>query len=159
MGQPSRHEIERFANGRFGVAREAILKGYEKKRDHVLREVRQRGNIGGYAPALIDWGAERVREEVLALADAYVDEFIRYDVNSDKQAEKDLEMVALQIAGGAISGIRGRLDLMAQRTRMPVNHPGGHLNREIHAAMTSALNEGLLNMQQRIKSSQRYLKF
>ena len=152
MGRPSRHEIEKFANGRFGIAREGILAEYEKKRDQVLREVRRKGNIGGYVPALITWGAERIRRELLALADAYVDQFTRYDMPSDRRAEKDLQTVAQQIAAGTISGIRGRLDLMARRTRMPLNEPAGHLNREIEAAMKSALNEGLLNLRQLIKS-------
>lgn len=102
---------------------------------------------------MVAWGAERVRSMVLALADAYVESFKLYGVPSDKQAERDLRTVAQEIAAGTISAIRGELDLLAKRTNMPLTDAGGYLNREIDAAMNSALKEGVLRLRrQRIAS-------
>jgi hypothetical protein len=75
MGRPSRHEIKRFADDQFADVREDILVEYEEKRKEALRQVRLTGNIGVYLPALVKWGAERVRSMVLALADACVEAF------------------------------------------------------------------------------------
>jgi hypothetical protein len=87
------------------------------------------------------------------LADAYVEAFTLHGVPIDKRAEKDLQTAAQQIAAGTISAIRGDLDLMNTRTRKHQNRPGGHLNREIDAAMKSALKEGALRLKrQRIKA-------
>jgi hypothetical protein len=149
---PSRYKIEEFAKGRFALVRDDILAEYEKQKTQVMRQVGETHNIGGYVPALISWGARRVRTMVLALADAYVDGFIRYDVHSDKRAEDDFTTNARETAAGTISKIRGELDLMAKRTRMPLQNPGGSLDLAISAAMKSAVSEGLLNMEQRIKS-------
>ncbi|MGA3238350.1 MAG: hypothetical protein ABSG03_18820, partial [Bryobacteraceae bacterium] len=151
-GRPNRHEIEKFAKGRFALVRENVLAEYEKQKTQVLRQVRLTGNRGGYVPALISWGVARVRKMVHALADAYVDEFIRYSVPSGERAEKDLQMSARQFAAGTIASIRGEIELMAKRTKRPLQNPGGDLNRKINAAMKSAVDEGLLNMKQRINS-------
>jgi hypothetical protein len=149
---PSRYEIEKFAKGRFALVRDDLLAEYEKQKTQVLRQVRLTDNRGGYVPALISWGATRVRKMVLALADAYIDEFIRYSVPTDERAEKDLQTSAGQFAAGTITGISGEIELMAKRTKRPLQNPGGSLNRGINAAMKLAVNEGLLNMKQRIKS-------
>jgi hypothetical protein len=68
MGRPARREIKKFADDAFAVARDRILAEYAEKRNQVLGQVRLKGNSGGYLPALIRWGAERVREMILALA-------------------------------------------------------------------------------------------
>jgi hypothetical protein len=151
--RPPRHEIEKFAKGRFALVRDDILAEYEKQKTQVMRQVGETHNIGGYVPAIISWGTRRVRAIVLALADAYVDECVRYDVPSDKRAEDDLQATARLSAAGTIAGIRGELSLRARRTRRPLQNPGGSLNREISRSMKSAIDEGLLNMKQRIKSN------
>ncbi len=97
-------------------------------------------------PALIRWGAERVREMILARADADVEAFTLHGVASDTRAETNLRTAAQQIAAGTISAIRGELDLKNTRTRQHRNHPGGYLNREIEGAMNSALQEGVLGL-------------
>jgi hypothetical protein len=153
MSQPARHEIEKFANDRFDVVRDDILAQHEEKRKQVLREVRRTHNSGGYLPALVALGAERVRNMILARADATVESFELHRVPSDARAETDLKRTAQEIAAGTISAIRGELDLLAKRTRTPRRHTGGHLNQEIEAAMKAALKEGVLRLsQQRITS-------
>jgi hypothetical protein len=152
MGRQARSEIEKFANEASAVAHERIAVEYAAKKNQVLAQLRLKGNSGGYVPALTEWAAERVRDTILARANAYVEAFTLHGVPSDARAETDLQTAAQQIAAGAISGVRGQLDLLKKRTKMPLNNPGGHLNREIGAAMKSALLEGVLRLKrQRIK--------
>lgn len=111
MGRPARHEIEKFANDVYAVARDRILKNYAGKKNQVLREVRRTHNRGGYVPALTKWGAERLREMNLARADAWVEAFSLHGEPSDVQAEHDLQTGAQQEAASIISSIRGDLNL------------------------------------------------
>src|SRR5690349_16016362 len=111
MGRSSRHEIKQFADDQFAVVRGEILAEYEEKREQVLGEVRRTGNIGGYMPALVAWGAQRVRSLVLARADAYVESFNLHGVPSDEQAETELRTTTQEIAAGTNSLIRGQLEL------------------------------------------------
>jgi hypothetical protein len=153
MGRPTRSEIKKAAEDAFAVASEDILAEYEAMKKEVLDRVRLTHNSGGYLPALTKWGEERLRKMVLAYADAYVEAFTLHDAPSDELAEKDLETAAQQIAAGTSSAIRGELDLLKTRTGIPVNDSVGHLNRQIHSAMKSAVKKGVLRQQQqRIKS-------
>jgi hypothetical protein len=89
---------------------------------------------------------------VLALADAYVEVFTLFGVASDRQTETSLQTTARQMAAGSISAVRVELDLMAKRTKRHPGDPGGHLEREIGAAMNTALKEGVLRLKrQRIQ--------
>lgn len=144
--------IKKHANDRFAIAREHIVKEYAEKLKHDLEQVRLTGNSGGYAPALITWGAERVRRLVLALADASVDEFILRGVTSDATAEADLEMGARQIAADTISEVQGELDLLNRRTGRHGNHALGSLNRTVRAEMKEAVREGVAGMRHLNKS-------
>lgn len=94
MGRPVRHEIEKFANDAFAVARDRILKEHAAKKKKVLAEVRLRHSRGGYLPARTAWGAECVREMILALADAYVEAFTFHRAPSDARAERTLQTEA-----------------------------------------------------------------
>jgi len=150
---PSRHEIEKFVKQRFDVASEDILAEYAARKNSVLSQVQSTHNSGGYLPALTNWGADRLRKMILAHADAYVEAFTLHGVPSDVRAEQDLQTVGQQMAAGTISGIRGELELMEKSTGKLRGNRVGHLNREIHAAMTSAVKKGVLRLrQQRIKS-------
>ena len=153
VGQPIRSEIKKSAEGAFAVVGEDILKEYAEKKNQVLGQVRLTGNSGGYLPALTKWGEERLRRMVLAYADASVEAFTLYSVPSDVQAEQDLQTSAQQMAAGTISAVRGELDLVGKRAGILLNDQVGHLNREIHAAMKSAVKKGALRLrQQRIRS-------
>ena len=153
--RPARPEIEKFAIDAFAVARDRILGEYADKEKSVLAQVRRTHNRGGYLPALIKCQAERVRDIILARADAYVEAFALHRVASDRQAEKDLEAAAKQIAAGSISGIRGRLQLRSVRLRIAEEGQGIPWHLEIERAMHAALAEGKLRLQrQRIKSRQ-----
>jgi hypothetical protein len=143
----ARTEIENFATSAFAVARDRIVNEHADKKKSVLAQVGRTHNSGGYLPALTKWGAERLREMILAQADAYVEAFTIHGVPSDRQAEKTLEMAGMQFAAGTISGILGELDLLAKRTNRPQQAPGGYVNREINHAMGSALDEGKLRLQ------------
>lgn len=153
MSHPARYEIEKFANDAFAVAQNRILTEYAEKWNHVQNQVTRTGNRGGYLPALAKWGAERERETILALADAYADAFTLFGVPSDARAASDLKTSSLQIAAGTISGIRGQLDLMSKRTRKPLNDGAGYIERVIEQSRVSALAEGKLKLErQRIKT-------
>jgi len=146
MNQPSRFEIETLANEIFGAGRERRIRGFAQKETRVLAKVRSTGNIGGYLPALVKHGAECLRSEIIALADAWVESFTLSRMASHVWAETALETAALQMAGGTVSGIRGKLHLLARRTRMPIEDGTGHLEREITASKNGALREGKLRM-------------
>ncbi len=146
IGRAPRPSIERFADQAFSVARDRILREHAEKRNRVLAQARLTGNSGSYLPALVKWGAERVRDMILARADADVEAFTIHGVPSDARAETNLQTAARQIAAGTISAIRGELELRAKRTREHGDYPGGYLNREIEGAMKSALQEGVLGL-------------
>src|ERR1700687_1958065 len=146
IGPPVRHIVEKFADDAFATSRDRILKKCAEKRTRVVSQVRLTGNSGGFLPALIGLGSDRVREMILARADADVEAFTLFAVPSDGRAETSLRTIAQQIAAGPISAIRGELDLKNKRTREPQIQPGGYLNREIEGAMNSALQEGLLGL-------------
>jgi hypothetical protein len=80
ISNPHRHEIEKFATESFAVARDRILNEHAEKQTSVLAQVRRTGNSGAYLPALIRCEAEKVREVILAWADALVEAFKLYGV-------------------------------------------------------------------------------
>jgi hypothetical protein len=141
--RPSRQEIEKFAQDRFDIARETILKESAEKKIEALRAARLTGNAGSLVPALVKWGSERVRETILAYAAAYVEAFALYGVPSDLQAETDLRSAAQQFAAGTIPAIRGEIDLTERRTGRPRSQAEGHVKREIEKAMNLATKAGV----------------
>ena len=146
MSQPLRHEIEKLATKAFAVAHERIsVEGAERKRQALI-EVARRGNVGGYVPALTKFATERVREAILAFADSYVDAFRLAQTPADAKVEIELERSSLQIAGGAVAGVRGELDLISKRTQRPLSRGGGHIEGEIEKSRVSALNEAHLKL-------------
>jgi hypothetical protein len=149
MGNPSRPEIEKFANEAFSVARDDILAKYAEKLNQLPGQVQLRGNSGGYLPALIKWGTARVRKMVPALADAYVEAFTLHGVPLDAQAEMDLETTAQQIAAGTTSEIRGHLQLRSVRLRIAEEGRGVPWHLKIEKAMRSALKEGVLRLRRK----------
>lgn len=141
-----RYEIEKFANDRFAITREHIHADYAARQNKALREVRLRGNVGGELPERTRLAAERVREEILALVDAYVEAFTLYNLRSDAKAESAVAHAARHIAAGTIAGTQGQLDLIGRRTGRHLNDATGHLERQVQASMKSALQEGALRL-------------
>jgi hypothetical protein len=144
MSSPSRFEIEQFANEKFQADLDRRTNEYAQKQARALAEVRARGNAGGYVPALIHCKQEKLRAEILALADAWVQAGTVYSVPLQAWAEKALEKTAAEMTAGTVSAYRGELDLMEQRTRTP--HTTGAGNREIETAAKSAVREARLKL-------------
>lgn len=152
MTIPTRVEIQEYANVAFKVARRRIHREFEEKKAQTLRRAQTR-NRGSYLPALIKCAAEHVRAMILAWADAYVDAFTRAGLPSDEQTEKDLEMLAQQIAAGSISNVRGYLQLRSKRLRIVEPRLNLPWHLEIDRAMEAAIDEGVLNLRrQRLES-------
>ncbi len=152
MGRPARHEIEKFANDAYGVASDRIVREYSEKKNQVLADARLTGNGGAYLPALIEWGTARLREMILALADAYVEAFTVHHTPSDLASETALQTEGRKMAAGTIYGTREDLKLRSVRVRIAEEGRGIPWHLEIERAMNTALKEGLLRLkQQRIK--------
>ena len=146
MGRLARHEIEEHVKKEFAVARERIAVKHAEKRRSVLAEVASKGNIGGYAPALTNVEAKHVRQQIIALARAYVATFDYFGVPCDPQADKGLEAGARQVAAGSISAVVGGLDLIEARIKRSLPNRG-HFRLEIGRSMQSAINAGKLRLE------------
>jgi hypothetical protein len=68
MNSPSRFEIEKLANEIFAADQERRIREFAKEETRVLAQVRSTHNAGGYAPALVQCGAARLRSKILTLA-------------------------------------------------------------------------------------------
>ena len=147
MSQPSRSEIDTSAGKAFAVDRKRILAEYETKLNHLPAQVGLTGNSGGYLPAVITCGKERVLEMILAWVDARVEAFTSYGVPSDTQTETDLKAFAQQITAASIAAIRGHLKLRSTRLRIAEEGSGVPWHLEIENAMGDALDGGLLTLQ------------
>jgi hypothetical protein len=151
MCLPSRFELEKLATEIFQAGLERRIIEYVQKQAQALAQVRSRGNSGGYLPTLIRCKQERLRAEILALADAWVQAGTTYAVPLPRLAEEALEKATAQMTAGTVSGFRGEVELMAKRTRTPYSSGAGH--REIESAMKSALREAKLRLEtQRIRA-------
>ena len=146
MNSPSRSEIETLANEIFGADIERRIRDFAREETRALAQVRSTHNIGGYLPALVQCGAERLRVEILTLADAWVEAFTRLGALSEVWAEKALETAASQMAGGTVSRIRGQLDRKEIQTGSPMQDSVGHIEREIAASKNGALRVGKLRL-------------
>ena len=148
---PSQFEIEQYANEIFRAGLEDRIQEYAKKQAQALHEARSRNNVGAFLPALIQCKRERLRAEILILADAWVQAGTTCQVPLGKWADKALEKAAVLMAGGVHSALQGEIDLHAARTRTSPSNTGGA--REINWAMKSALGEAKLKLKtQRIKA-------
>lgn len=145
ISQPARDEIKKFAEGTFAVASEGILLRWGGPGRYAQNKVTQTGNAGSYLPGLIEWASGRVRELILALSEAWVKSFWRYQRSADREAEQDLKRSAQQMTAGTISAVRGHLRLSATRT-LKNSNSGGRFHLEIERAMNSAFKEGTLKL-------------
>jgi hypothetical protein len=151
---PSRFEIEKFVNEKFQAGIEDRIDGYAQKEAQSLAQVRSKGNIGGYLPALIHCKQEKLRTEILILADAWVEAGTVYAVSLPIGAEEALERAATLMTGGTNSAFQGEYVLMCGRTRRTPSGKGVAAGlRAITQSMRSALREGRLRIKkQRIET-------
>jgi len=146
---PSQFEIEQYANEIFRAGLEDRIDEYARKQAQALHEARSTNNIGAHLPTLIRCKRERLRAEILILADAWVQAGITYDVPLGDWAEKAVEKAAALMAGGVRSALQGEIDLHAVRSRAPRNTGG---TRELNSSLNSAVREAKLKLKtQRIK--------
>ena len=147
MSQPARHEIEKLATKAFAVAHERMAVDGAKKRNQILERSRGEGQYWRLCPCPNQMG-----DGMRAGGDSR-SRGRPPPSPTDAKVEKNLETSSLQIAGGAVSGVRGELDLISKRTEKPLNRGAGHVEREVEKSRVSALNEAQLKLErQRIKA-------
>jgi hypothetical protein len=157
MDQASRSEVEKFARERFHAGLENRIKNEAQQKAEALARARSTHNFNAYPPALVACAQEKLRESILALADAWVEAGTLHQVALEKWAEETFETAVLQMAGGALGALRGELDLQAKRLKRQFETPSG---REIEQSMNSALREGKLRLNaQRLKFTKSKMQF
>ena len=152
-----RHQIEKHAKAEFALTQEGIALKHADKQRRVLAEIARRGNTSGYLPALTTLGEKHIREQILALADAYATAFTFFGLPCDVEAEKSLEVGAKLVAADSIAGILGQLDLIRKRARVRTSGVG-HPHREIEQATQSAIKAGKAETPARQIQSFRHLE-
>jgi hypothetical protein len=153
--QPARQEIDKFAHDTFDVVRGSILLKYGDPGKYASNETARTGNLGAYLPALIDWGSQRVRDSILALADSFVEAFSLFQRPSDRPAETELERSAKEMTAGTISAVRAQLSLHSLRTSQTIDS-GTPFHLEIERAMRAATKEAFVRLRrQRIEYRER----
>ena len=75
MSDVKRAEAERLADLTWKAKRERIVRDFGEERNRVINRVTHSGNAGGYLPALIAWAVERLKANISAQADAYIEAF------------------------------------------------------------------------------------
>jgi len=146
MIRPLRSEIEEFADQTYGIAIEHLLAQNHEKRHQAICQASRTGNRGAFLPALSKVASEQVGTIIRARTGAYLEAFSCCGVPPDIQAEIDLGKFAMQVMGGAISGLRGDLALQSQRTRQPSDPDLSLCHFEIGKSGHSALREGILRL-------------
>ena len=120
----SPHEVEKYANEIFAAGIELRIEEYARKQARALAEASATHNSGAHLPALIQSKAERLRNEILTLADAWVRAGNDYNVPLAKWAEDALERTAAMMTAGIKSALHGEIELYTTRTRRPRSNPG-----------------------------------
>jgi hypothetical protein len=141
MNDPRRAEVERLAALTFKARQERIVREFGEERNRVINRVTLTHNAAGYLPALIAWAVDRLRQQISAQADAYIEAFNAFNVPCDTAAERTLESTAIQFAAGSIGNVRG--DRSVKRHRLGQGSPW-HL--EIEREMRTSLREAIARM-------------
>jgi hypothetical protein len=142
MNNLRRAEVERLATVTFKARQERIIREFGEERHRVINRVALTHNSAGYLPALIVWAVDRLRQQISAQADAYIEAFDAFNMPCDIAAEKTLRSTAAQFAGGSIANVRG--DRSVQRHRLGQGSPW-HL--EIEREMGTSVKEAVARMQ------------
>jgi hypothetical protein len=142
MNDPRRAEVERLATLTFKARQERIIREFGEERNRVINRVTLTHNAAGYLPALIAWATDRLKQQISAQADAYIEAFNAFNMPCDAAAEQILESTATQFTAGSIANVRG--DRSVKRHRLGQGSPW-HL--EIEREMRTSLKEAIARMQ------------
>ena len=141
MNDPRRAEVERLATLTFKARQERIIREFGEDRNRVINRVALTHNAAGYLPALIAWAVDRLKQQVSAQADAYIEAFNAFNMPCDTAAEQTLRSTAIQFTAGSIANVRG--DRSVQRHRLGQGSPW-HL--EIERELGTLVKEAIARM-------------
>ena len=138
MNEVKRAEAERLAELTWKAKRERIVRDFGEERNRVINRVTHNGNAGGYLPALIEWAVERLKVNIWAQADAYIEAFDAFHLPCDEAAEKKLWQTASEFAAGSIMNVRN--DRSVKRHRLGLGSPWHlEIEREMHTSAKEAI--------------------
>jgi hypothetical protein len=138
MNDPRRTEAERLAALTFKARQERIIREFAAERNRVINRVTLTQNAAGYLPALITWAVERLRQQISAQADAYIEEFNTFKVPCDEAIEKKLWQAASDFAAGSIMNVRN--DRSVKRHMLGIASPWHlEIEREMHTSVKEAI--------------------
>jgi hypothetical protein len=138
MSDVKRAEAERLAELTWKAKRERIVRDFGEERNRVINRVTHNGNAGGYLPALIAWAVERLKANISAQADAYIEAFNAFHLPCDEAAEKKLWQAASEFAAGSIMNVRN--DRSVKRHRLGLGSPWHlEIEREMHTSVKEAV--------------------
>ena len=141
MDGSKRSEVERLAAFTFKARQERIIREFGDERYRVINKVTLSHNSAGFLPALIKWAVDRLKQQIAAHADAYIDSFNAFNMPCDKAAEQSVTTAAIQFAAGSIGNVRG--DRSVIRHRLGQGSPW-HL--EIERELGTSLKEAISRM-------------
>lgn len=153
MNNVKRAEAERLGELTWKAKRERIVRDFGEERNRVINGVTQSGNAAGYLPALIQWAVERLKANVSAQADAYIEAFDAFHLPCDEGVEKTLWQAANDCAAASIMNIRN--DRSVKRHRLGLASPW-HL--EIEREMHTSAKEAIARMRHQRATVQNHLK-
>jgi hypothetical protein len=131
-------EAERLGELTWKAKRERIVREFGEERNRVINRVTLNGNAGGYLPALIAWAVERLKANISAQADAYIEAFNAFHLPCDDAAEKKLWQAASESAAGSIMNVRN--DRSVKRHRLGLGSPWHlEIEREMHTSVKEAI--------------------
>jgi hypothetical protein len=138
MNEVKRAEAERLAELTWKAKRERIVRDFGEERNRVINRVTHNGNAGGYLPALIAWAVERLKVNISAQADAYIEAFDAFHLPCDEAAEKKLSQAASEFAAGSIMNVRN--DRSVKRHGLGMGSPWHlEIEREMHTSVKEAV--------------------
>lgn len=138
MGEIKKAEAERLAVLTSRAKQERIVREFGEERNRVINRVTLNGNAGGYLPALIAWAVDRLKSNITAQADAYIESFNAFNVPCDAAAEKKLWQAASDFAAGSIMNVRN--DRSVKRHRLGLGSPWHlEIEREMHTSAKEAI--------------------
>jgi hypothetical protein len=143
MNDPRRTKVESLAALTFKARQERIIRDFGEERGRVIRRVTLTHNAAGYLPALIAWAVDRLRQQISAQADAYIEAFNAFSLPCDRAAERTSESTAIQFSAGSIGNVGG--DRSVRHDRLGQRSPW-HL--EIEREMRTSVMEATARMRQ-----------
>jgi hypothetical protein len=138
MSDATKAEAERLAVLTCKAKQERIVREFGEERNRVINRVTLNGNAGGYLPALIAWAVERLKSNISAQADAYIEAFNAFNLPCDENAEKKLWQAASSFAAASIMNVRN--DRSVKQHRLGLESPWHlEIEREMHTSAKEAI--------------------